>query len=330
MVSHYDAPDPVVAGRSNVQTRKLLHGRLWRCHSMLQYQAAADAIFYPGGSWFDDWGRRLRRLTGQRVPVVATLEGLLGEADREREYSGWAKHPVYCQAVDPKSIRRMDALYQQADHVIAISPFLAQMGRRRYGDKFSVISLGIDHATFFPPDRPQCTQRLKVISVGNLKPGKRPEMFAELAKRHSEVDFVWYGGHASTELTTFQSLANTFSNLSFPGNLQPKELAEAFRDADLFVMPSRSEGVPKVTQEAAACGLPIVLFGYYEAPSVIDAQNGFIVWDDDQFYARVNELLANPRLRTRMGNEGAAIAKQWSWDIVAPLWEAQILEVVNQ
>ena len=54
--------------------------------------------FIRGGDWFEDWGRRLRRLTGRRVPMVATLEGLLGGADREREYSEWAKHPVYCQA----------------------------------------------------------------------------------------------------------------------------------------------------------------------------------------------------------------------------------------
>ena len=58
--------------------------------------------FIRGGDWFEDWGRRLRRLTGRRVPMVATLEGLLGGADREREYSEWAKHPVYCQAVDIK------------------------------------------------------------------------------------------------------------------------------------------------------------------------------------------------------------------------------------
>ena len=330
VVSHYEQADPAVAGRSNVQLRKLIHNGLWRCHSMLQYQATADAIFYPGGGWFEDWGLRLRRLTGRRVPVVATLEGLLGGADREQEYSEWAKHPVYCQPVEMKSIIRMDELYRRADHVIAISPFLAEMGRRRYGDKFSVVPLGINDSIFYSEDLGEANVRPRVVSAGTLQERKRPDIFVELAKRHPEADFVWYGGHGSQELVTFQAQAEGLGNLSFPGNVQPSELAEAFRTGDLFVMPSVSEGVPKVTQEAAACGLPVVLFGYYEAHSVVDGDNGYVVWDDDSFYTRVTELLVDAELRSRMGVKGVAMAQEWSWDVIALRWEAQILEVVHR
>ena len=326
---HYETPEPAVAKRGNVQLSQLIHNGLWRAHLAVQYQTPADGIFCPGGRWFDTWGLQLRRLTGRRVPVIATLEGLVGDPDWQREYSQWAQHPVFCQAVDEQTLVRLDRLYQQADHVIAISPFLAQMGRRRYGDKFSVIPLGINDSIFYSEDTGETNERLKVVSAGNLKAGKRPEMFVELAKRHPEADFVWYGGHGSTELASFQTRAKAFGNLSFAGNVQPTQLAEAFRAADLYVMPSGSEGVPKVTQEAAACGLPVVLFGYYEAPSVIDAQNGFVVWEDDQFYARVAELLADAELRSRMGTEGVAMAQEWSWDVIALRWEAQILEAVN-
>ena len=49
-----------------------------------------------------------------------------------------------------KEDQGVDALYRRADHVIAISPFLAEMGRRRYGDKFSVVPLGINDSIFIP------------------------------------------------------------------------------------------------------------------------------------------------------------------------------------
>ncbi len=55
-------------------------------------------------------------------------------------------------------------------------------------------------------------------------------------------------------------------NLSFPGGASPEALAEQFRTCSLFVL-LHAEGVPKVAQEAAACGLPIVLNGFYEARS---------------------------------------------------------------
>jgi len=30
-----------------------------------------------------------------------------------------------------------------------------------------------------------------------------------------------------------------------------------------------------------------------------------------------------------MGSQGAAMAQEWSWDVIALRWEAKILEVVN-
>ena len=59
-------------------------------------------------------------------------------------------------------------------------------------------------------------------------------------------------------------------NLYFPGNLSPTDLGNAFRSGDIFILPSFAEGVPKTSQEAAACGMPILLFGYYEPFSVIE------------------------------------------------------------
>ena len=48
------------------------------------------------------------------------------------------------------------------------------------------------------------------------------------------------------------------------------------------------------------------------------------------FYARVAELLADAELRSRMGREGTTMAQEWSWDVIALRWEAQILEVVHR
>ena len=76
-------------------------------------------------------------------------------------------------------------------------------------------------------------------------------------------------------------------------------------------------------------GLAQVIFGFYEAPSVIDAVNGFVVWNDRQFIDRVGELIEDRELTRRMGGAGAQLAKDlWDWDRVAPLWEQAVCQAL--
>lgn len=326
---YYKNPRLDVAANSFVHLYKLWRRRFWKISVWRAYQEKLDAIFYPGADISDDLGWRFRDFTGRTIPIIATLEGLAGNPEREREYSDWAGHQVYCQHLDNKTLTRLDRLYHRADHVIAISPFLAEMGSRRYGNKFSIIPLGIDSSIFFTGGVEK-SERITVIGAGRLYENKRPELFIELASRHHDADFVWYGwGDMAADLKNeVQRMGLT--NLVFPGPVSPNELANAMRKAHLFALPSKSEGVPKVTQEAAACGLPVVLFGFYEAPSVIDGENGFVVWDDAEFYDRIGQLIASNERCKSMGECGASMAKEFSWDTVAHGWEQHVQEIVNQ
>jgi glycosyltransferase involved in cell wall biosynthesis len=324
----YNAPDQDVAQRADTTIIRLWRHHGWKLHLFLRYLRSYDLVFYPGVHAADFAGLRWRRRLGLGAPVVATLEGLVGDAEREKEYSEWAGHPVFCQRVPKSLLRQIDELLHAADHIIAISPFLAAMGRRRYGHKFSVLPLGIDSARFYP-DEPAKSTRVKVVSAGRVDRHKRPELFVELARANPEADFIWYGEGAMRRPLIEQAAAQRVSNIAFPGSKPPEALAEAFRQAHVFVMPSVSEGVPKVTQEAAACGLPVVLFGFYEAPSVIDGHNGFVVWDDEDFFEKSRRLIHDTRLGLDMGEKSARLAKQWNWGTVAKEWQAQLSQLAN-
>src|SRR5262249_12319341 len=116
----------------------------------------------------------------------------------------------------------------------------------------------------------------------------------------------------------------------FPGPLSPEALAREFANSDVFVLPSLAEGVPKVSQEAAACGLAQIVFGFFESPTVVHGVNGFVAWSDAELAVRLGQLLRDPALVERMGRAGIEMAAQWHWDRVAGRWETHISAIVRR
>jgi hypothetical protein len=53
------------------------------------------------------------------------------------------------------------------------------------------------------------------------------------------------------------------------------------------------------------------------------------VWSDEDFLDRVGELLEDPERTTLMGANGARMAKQWAWDVLAPQWESTVRGVLH-
>jgi glycosyltransferase involved in cell wall biosynthesis len=325
---YYHSPVDAVRQSEVVELVTLWQTRLWKADVVRHYQQNVDAIFYPGVEREDELGWSLRKLSGRRVPLIATMESLVGDASSEVLYSEIAGHPVHCARVGERTRRWIDQLFKDADLVIAISPFLAKLGTELYGQKFRVQMLGVD-GEFSPTGTPKVNTRLRVINVASFQARKRPELFFELARRFPQADFIWYGDGRLGELRE-RAQTRGLKNLSFPGGAQHSELPEIMRSADLFVLPSNSEGVPKVTQEAAACGLPVIVFGFYEAPSVIHDKNGFVVWDDEELFHRIDTLLESAELRKSMGECGAMMAGEWSWDKLAPKWETEILSFLGR
>jgi len=167
--------------------------------------------------------------------------------------------------------------------------------------------------------------RPRIVGAGTVYERKRPEVFVALAAKFPQADFVWFGDGLLRQSMLAEVRRAGSSNLQFPGAEPPERLAEVFAAADIFVLPSLAEGVPKVSQEAAAAGLAQIIFGHYESPSVVDGVNGYVVWSDEALFDRLDQLLHDPDLVERMGREGQAMAQDWSWDTLAPQWEERII-----
>ena len=85
------------------------------------------------------------------------------------------------------------------------------------------------------------------------------------------------------------------------------DIAELLRAADIFVLASHREGMPRSIIEAMMCGLPVVstdIRGSRE--EVVDGKTGLLVPVNDpvSLAAAVNELVANAEKRSSMGTAG--------------------------
>lgn len=105
-------------------------------------------------------------------------------------------------------------------------------------------------------------------------------------------------------------------SVSFVGPKFGEEKAEVYRNADAFILPSLSEGLPMVVLEAWAYGKPVVMSPECNLPEGFAAEAGLqIGTTPDAMAAGINQLMEmSDSDRQAMGARGRALVKEkFSW-----------------
>ena len=92
-------------------------------------------------------------------------------------------------------------------------------------------------------------------------------------------------------------------NIVSIGKLSQSELLEYYNYCDIFLFPTRLEGLSLTTLEAMACGMPVVTSDCFSMPElVIDGKGGYLCELDnvDMFVRKIEKLTADPDLRGAM------------------------------
>lgn len=102
------------------------------------------------------------------------------------------------------------------------------------------------------------------------------------------------------------------------GNQPYNEVSKFLNAADIFILPSYSEGLPNAVLEAMACCLPVIttrVGGTSEA--VEDGKSGILIpkKDVNSIIHAIKSLLNNAKLAKEMGNNGRKIIEsKFSWN----------------
>ena len=211
-----------------------------------------------------------------------------------------------------------------------ITDFVASDMERMHVRTHYVLPVGVDLRLFSPP--PVRTNKTPaVLFVGTLIKRKGPQYLLRAAPHFPDARFRLVGsGRDGYETVLRRSIAELgLRNVILEGSKTQQEIAEIMRESDILLLPSRLEGLPKVTLEAAATGLPCIVFNDYQTPSVLHGVTGFQVESFDEMIKRLGELIADASLRLRMGLEARRHAQKFDWDLVAKNWEDAYLEIAG-
>jgi glycosyltransferase involved in cell wall biosynthesis len=211
---------------------------------------------------------------------------------------------------------------KQADIRVALTEFLERELKDLCGVSADyIIPVGVDTRLFSPPSVRDHAP-LTVLFVGHLIERKGVHLVLEAARHCPETRFrlISYARDEFGRKLKKEMESRGPSNVSIEDPVPQVQLAKIMQESDILLLPSRVEGIPKVTLEAAATGLPCLVFDDYETPSVVDGTTGFQVETFDEMLSRLQALIADRSLRQGMGAAAIEHAKKFEWDRVSERW----------
>ena len=143
-----------------------------------------------------------------------------------------------------------------------------------------------------------------VIWVANSTKVKRPELFVKLAKFYetSDVTFVMVGRTFTHDREWIESLKST-PNLEHLGPLPTTEVQSLMERAWVMVSTSSAEGFPNTFIQSWMRATPVLSLTVDPDGSLEAGVSGYVSKSIEQMKSHLDDLLASPGLRHRLGDQ---------------------------
>ena len=251
--------------------------------------------------------------TVYKIPYIVSLRG--GDVPGFRPYDFKTFHKL----IGPF----LRVIWHGASAVIANSQGLRALARAFDSSiEIPIIPNGVDGSRFDTAPRDWSAPRL--LSAGRIVYQKGLDLGLRALAQLKDLDWHWSIAGDGPQMEPLQSLARELGiseRVTFLGWQSKEDLAQAYQQANLFLFPSRHEGMPNAVLEAMSSGLPVVatrIAGSEEL--VLDGETGLLVPSEDVDALRdaLRTVLSDAVLREKMGTASRLrVEREYSWESVA-------------
>ncbi len=260
-----------------------------------------------------------------RIPYIVSLRG--GDVPGFRPYDFRLYHKLAAPF--------LHLIWRSAFSIIANSKGLRDLALAfdsRY--EIPVIPNGVDVSQFTVSNRDWSSPH--ILSVGRVVYQKGFDLAMCALSQLKDLEWIWTIAGDGPQMATLKAMAEEYcvnGRIHFTGWLSSEQLKEQYSAANVFLFPSRHEGMPNAVLEAMASGLPVVatkIAGNEEL--VVDGETGRLVPTDDVESLRESlwPLLVSAKMREQMGHAARQrVESSFSWNRVAEQYELILEKVMN-
>lgn len=250
----------------------------------------------------------LMRLLGTRLPYALTLQ----EGDTEQHMFGRLRILPFLVFINHG--------FRGAQVVQAISTYLGEWARKRgFTGPLEIIPNGVDVARFTGDRAPH--DGVVLITSSRLVRKNGVDTIIRALPLLPDVQLVVCGtGPEEAKLKSLARDLGVDGRIAWRGHVDHSELPRHLHHADIFVRPSRSEGMGNSFVEAFAAGVPVIAT---QVGGLKDFITPEVAWpvrpeNPEDIAAAVRAIVQNPVARAEVVERAKMLVYQkYDWDIVA-------------
>ncbi len=212
----------------------------------------------------------------------------------------------------------------QAKACIANSEGLRRLALKSFKRDIDVIYHGVDTKRFSPPEGKWDRKpgKVKLLFVGRITTQKGLDLVLEALNDSRLRDLNWELSIAGTgpkreEYEKLSKDSGLNEKINFLGWCTENEVSKRMKEAHVYLLPSRYEGMPLALLEAISSGLALIGTRIAGIENIIEHEkNGYLIDSEDVegLTDSLHTLLQNPSLIATMGKASRELAlEKWSW-----------------